>query len=89
MRMNCDLPFAILLMSIRDDRASAWRDAFNRKSIFEIRTFSMRLLDRYVLQNFLRAYLYCIAAFISIWLIFDISDNISTFLDERISRLAW
>ena len=45
----------------------------------------MRLLDRYVLQNFLRAYVYCIAAFISIWLIFDISDNISTFLDNRVS----
>ncbi|MBA2743310.1 MAG: LptF/LptG family permease [Chthoniobacterales bacterium] len=45
----------------------------------------MRLLDRYVLSNFLRIYLYCIAAFISIWLVFDISDNISTFLDDRIS----
>jgi LPS export ABC transporter permease LptG len=46
----------------------------------------MRLLDRYVLRYFLQAYFYCIAAFISIWFIFDISDNISTFLDERISR---
>jgi LPS export ABC transporter permease LptG len=46
----------------------------------------MRLLDRYVLRNFLQAYLYCIAGFISIWFIFDISDNISNFLDERISR---
>jgi LPS export ABC transporter permease LptG len=46
----------------------------------------MRLLDRYVLRNFLQAYVYCIAGFISIWFIFDISDNISTFLDERISR---
>ena len=45
----------------------------------------MRLLDRYVLQKFLEAYFYCIAAFISIWLIFDISDNISTFLDDRVS----
>lgn len=47
----------------------------------------MRLLDRYVLRIFLRAYLYCIAAFVSIWLIFDISDNISTFLDDRVSLL--
>src|SRR5882762_8108465 len=46
----------------------------------------MRLLDRYVLRYFLQAYFYCIAGFISIWFIFDISDNISTFLDERISR---
>ena len=45
----------------------------------------MRLLDRYVLKRFLEAYFYCIAAFFSIWLIFDISDNISTFLDDRIS----
>jgi lipopolysaccharide export system permease protein len=44
----------------------------------------MRLLDRYVISNFLQAYIYCIAGFISIWLIFDISDNISSLLDERI-----
>jgi lipopolysaccharide export system permease protein len=44
----------------------------------------MRLLDRYVIRNFLEAYFYCIAAFFSIWLVFDISDNISTFLDERL-----
>jgi LPS export ABC transporter permease LptG len=46
----------------------------------------MRLLDRYVLRYFLQAYFYCIAGFISIWFIFDVSDNISTFLDERVSR---
>jgi lipopolysaccharide export system permease protein len=46
----------------------------------------MRLLDRYVLRHFLQGYLYCIAGFISIWFIFDVSDNISTFLDQRISR---
>lgn len=45
----------------------------------------MRLLDFYVLRNFLRAYFYCIAAFISIWLVFDISDDISIFLDDRVS----
>jgi len=47
----------------------------------------MRRLDRYVVRNFLQAYTYCIAGFISIWFIFDVSDNISTFLDQRISRL--
>ncbi len=45
----------------------------------------MRLLDRYVLKNFLQAYFYCAAAFFSIWLVFDISDKISTFLDERVA----
>src|SRR6202007_3089571 len=44
----------------------------------------MRLLDRYVLKNFLQAYIYCIAGFISIWLIFDVSDNISTFIDQHV-----
>src|ERR1700751_1544285 len=44
----------------------------------------MRLLDRYVTRNFLQAYIYCIAGFISIWLIFDISDNISTFIDQHV-----
>jgi lipopolysaccharide export system permease protein len=46
---------------------------------------AVKLLDRYVLRTFLHAYAYCIAAFISIWLIFDISDNLSTFLDDRVS----
>jgi LPS export ABC transporter permease LptG len=32
----------------------------------------------------LQVYLYCIAGFISIWLIFDVSDNISTFIDEHV-----
>jgi lipopolysaccharide export system permease protein len=44
----------------------------------------VKLLDRYVIHNFLQAYVYCIAGFISIWLIFDISDNISTFIDEHL-----
>ena len=45
----------------------------------------MRLLDRYVIRNFVQVYFYCIAGFISIWLIFDVSDNISSFIDEHIS----
>ena len=47
----------------------------------------MRRLDRYVTIHFLQAYFYCIAGFVSIWFIFDVSDNISTFLDQRISRM--
>jgi lipopolysaccharide export system permease protein len=45
----------------------------------------VKLLDRYVIRNFLQAYIYCIIGFISIWLIFDVSDSISTFLDQHIS----
>jgi lipopolysaccharide export system permease protein len=44
----------------------------------------MRLLDRYVVRNFLQVYFYCIAGFISIWLIFDVSDNISMFIDQHV-----
>ena len=44
----------------------------------------MRLLDRYVIRNFAQVYLYCIAGFTSIWLIFDVSDNISNFIDNHI-----
>src|SRR5213080_2637703 len=44
----------------------------------------MRLLDRYVIRNFLQVYFYCITGFISIWLIFDVSDNISSFIDNHI-----
>jgi LPS export ABC transporter permease LptG len=43
----------------------------------------MRLLDRYVIRNFLQVYIYCIAGFLSVWLIFDVSDNIGTFIDEH------
>jgi lipopolysaccharide export system permease protein len=45
----------------------------------------MRLLDRYVIRNFMQVYFYCIAGFISIWLIFDVSDNISSFIDNHIA----
>ena len=47
----------------------------------------MKLLDRYVVRNFLQAYFYCIAGFISIWLIFDVSDNISVFIDQHFGFL--
>ena len=45
----------------------------------------MRLLDRYLLTSFLRAYAICIAAFLSVWLIFDFSDHVADFLGERMS----
>src|SRR5258707_883144 len=48
----------------------------------------MKLLDRYVIRNFVQVYLYCIAGFTSIWLIFDVSDNISSFIDNHIPQRA-
>ena len=34
----------------------------------------MRLLDRYVLQNFVVPFLYCTFGFLAIWLVFDLSE---------------
>ena len=48
----------------------------------------MRLLDRYILRNFLQPYAYCIIGFLSIWLIFDLSDNSSQIFDQRTSLPA-
>lgn len=48
----------------------------------------MRLLDRYIVRNFLQPYVYCIFGFLSMWLIYDISDNSSTIFDEHASFLA-
>src|SRR5205085_346492 len=77
----CNLRFVDeAIVALRGNRT------LDRRSKFQINKLLMRLLDRYVLRNFLQAYSYCIAGFISIWFIFDISDNISTFLDERVSR---
>lgn len=35
----------------------------------------MRILDRYILKNFLVTFLYCFLGFLSIWLVFDIADK--------------
>ncbi len=47
----------------------------------------MRLLDRYILRQFLRAYLFCITAFLAIWIIFDFSDRLATFLDQDVKTM--
>jgi len=47
----------------------------------------VKLLDRYVLWNFLQVYIYCIVGFISIWLIYDISDNVSVFIEQNFGVL--
>jgi LPS export ABC transporter permease LptG len=45
----------------------------------------MKLLDRYVLRNFLEPFLICFFGFIAIWLIFDLSGNLQDFIDARAS----
>ncbi|MEO6848508.1 MAG: LptF/LptG family permease [Chthoniobacterales bacterium] len=44
----------------------------------------MRLLDRYVLTKFTVPFLYCFIGFISIWLVFDLSDNGPDFIEAKI-----
>ncbi len=45
----------------------------------------MKLLDRYVLRNFLEPFVICFFGFIAIWLIIDLSDNGPDFIDARAS----
>jgi len=40
----------------------------------------MTLLDRYLLQKFLLPFFYCVAGFISVWLVWDLSVNLPDFL---------
>lgn len=43
----------------------------------------MRLLDRYVLKNFLVPFLLCFFGFLAIWLVFDLTDNMPDFLEAK------
>lgn len=45
----------------------------------------MKLLDRYVLRNFLEPFLLAFTGFIAIWVIIDLSDNGSDFLEAHAS----
>ncbi len=44
---------------------------------------AMRLLDRYLLRNFLVPFLLCFFGFLAIWLVFDLSDHASDFIDGK------
>jgi lipopolysaccharide export system permease protein len=43
----------------------------------------LKLLDRYVLRSFFEPFLLCFFGFLAIWLIFDLSDNLSDFLGAK------
>ena len=45
----------------------------------------MKLLDRYVLRNFLEPFFMCFFGFIAIWLIIDLSDNGADFIEAKAS----
>ena len=44
----------------------------------------MRLLDRYLLRNFLLPFTYCIVGFLAVWLIFDLTSNASEFIESHV-----
>ena len=50
----------------------------------------MQILDRYILIRVLQPFLYCVLGFVSIWLVFDLSENAPTFLENKapLSRVA-
>jgi LPS export ABC transporter permease LptG len=43
----------------------------------------MRILDRYILRNFLEPFVLCFAAFVGILLIFDLNDNLGDFAEGK------
>src|ERR1700722_13767278 len=43
----------------------------------------MKLLDRYVIRNFVEPFLICFCGFIAIWLIIDLNDNHQDFLEAH------
>lgn len=45
----------------------------------------MKLLDRYVLRNFLEPFFICFFGFLGIWLTFDLADNASEFVQAKAS----
>jgi len=45
----------------------------------------MRILDRYILKNFLVPFLYCFFGFIAIWLLIDLTGNMGEFLENKAS----
>src|SRR5882672_10225943 len=45
----------------------------------------MKLLDRYLLRNFLEPFFLCFFGFLAIWLVFDLGDNGQDFIDAHAS----
>jgi len=44
---------------------------------------TMQLLDRYLLTRVLQPFLYCLVGFVSIWLVFDLSENAPAFIENK------
>jgi lipopolysaccharide export system permease protein len=42
----------------------------------------MQTLDRYIFSRVVLPFIYCVVGFVSVWLVFDLSENAPTFLDK-------
>ena len=45
----------------------------------------MRLLDRYLLRNFLLPFTYCVVGFISVWLVFELGNHANEFVNNGVN----
>ena len=43
----------------------------------------MQILDRYIFLRVLLPFIYCVVGFVSVWLVFDLSENAPAFLDNK------
>ncbi len=43
----------------------------------------MQILDRYILNRVLLPFIYCVLGFVSVWLVFDLSENAPTFIENK------
>ena len=45
----------------------------------------MRLLDRYLLRNFLLPFTYCVVGFVSVWLVFELGNHANEFVNNGVN----
>ena len=43
----------------------------------------MQILDRYILIRVLQPFIYCVLGFVSVWLVFDLSENAPSFIENK------
>jgi lipopolysaccharide export system permease protein len=55
----------------------------SRASTLRIGTWDMKIIDRYLLRTFLVPFFYCLTAFMMMYVIFDLFDNLNDFVDGK------
>ncbi len=49
---------------------------------------AVRLLDRYILRNFLLPFTYCVVGFIAVWLVYALSNNANSFINGGVNLVS-